>query len=37
MWSDASTFHLTARLEAWEGDTLIYERDLTDAIARRDL
>lgn len=34
MTSDAERFHLTARLEAYEGDTLIYERDFTDSIAR---
>lgn len=34
MWSDARHFHLTARLEAWENDTLIFERDLSDRIPR---
>ena len=37
MWSDASTFYLTARLEAYENDVLIYERDVTDEIARAHL
>ncbi len=34
MWADATHFHLSARLEAYENDRLIYERDLTDSIAR---
>ena len=34
MTSDATHFHLTARLEAYENDKLIYERDVTDSIAR---
>ena len=34
MWCDAEAFHLTARLEAWEGDDLIYARDVTDRIPR---
>jgi uncharacterized protein len=34
MTSDATHFHLTARLEAYENDILIYERDLSDCIAR---
>ncbi|GFE48516.1 peptidase S15 [Roseobacter cerasinus] len=34
MWSDATHFHLSARLEAYENDRLIYERDLTDSVAR---
>ena len=34
MWSDAENFHLTARLEAWEGDRLAYERELSDTIPR---
>ena len=34
MWSDATTFHFRARLEAWENDALVYHRDLTDAIPR---
>lgn len=34
MWSDADTFHLTARLEAYENDSLIYARDVTDSIPR---
>ncbi len=37
MWSDATHFHLTARLEAYENDKLIYERDVEDRIPRRDL
>jgi uncharacterized protein len=34
MWSDAKQFHLTARIEAFEGDELVYERDLKDSIDR---
>jgi len=34
MWSDQTTFYLSARLEAYENDTLIYERDVSDAIPR---
>tara|TARA_R110002074_G_scaffold95768_2_gene208355 strand:- start:139 stop:2133 length:1995 start_codon:yes stop_codon:yes gene_type:complete len=34
MWSDGTDFHLTARLEAYEDDALIYERDVTDSIKR---
>lgn len=37
MWSDAETFHLTARLEAYENDILIYERDILDEIPRNHL
>ncbi|MCB1311893.1 MAG: CocE/NonD family hydrolase [Sedimentitalea sp.] len=34
MWSDASHFHLTARLEAFENDALVLERDVEDSIPR---
>ena len=34
MWSDETTFFLTARLEAYENDRLIYERDVSEEIAR---
>ncbi len=34
MWSDATHFYLRARIEAYESDTLLYERDLSDKIAR---
>lgn len=37
MWSDATAFHLSARIEAWEGETMIYERDLKRAIPRDHL
>ena len=37
MWSDAETFHLTARVEAYENDTLIYSREHSDQIARDHL
>ena len=34
MWSDADTFHLTARIEAYEGDVLIFEKSMQHSIAR---
>jgi hypothetical protein len=34
MTSDATDFHLTARLEAYEGDRLIFEKDLSESIPR---
>ncbi|MDF1729198.1 MAG: CocE/NonD family hydrolase [Sulfitobacter sp.] len=34
MTSDVDHFHLTARLEAYENDRLIYERDVTESRAR---
>lgn len=34
MWADATDFHLAGRLEAWENDILVYERDLSDSIPR---
>jgi len=34
MTSDASAFHLTARLEAWEGERLVYDRDVTEEVLR---
>ncbi|WP_300062060.1 CocE/NonD family hydrolase [uncultured Roseobacter sp.] len=37
MWADATHFHLTARLEAYENDALIYERDVTDSVPRDHL
>ena len=37
MWSDATHFHLTARLEAYEGDDLFYSRDFEDRMARDNL
>ncbi|MBO29037.1 MAG: peptidase S15 [Rhodobacteraceae bacterium] len=35
MTCDAAFFHLTARIEAYENDELIYERDVTDSIERQ--
>ena len=35
MWADADTFHLTARIEAYEGDTLVFERDFKRKITRQ--
>lgn len=37
MWADATHFFLKARVEAYENDTLIYERDVEDTIKREDL
>jgi uncharacterized protein len=34
MWSDATHFHLTGRLEAYEGDILVFDRDHTESIRR---
>lgn len=34
MWSDNTRFHLTARLEAYENDILILDRDVSDTIPR---
>lgn len=34
MWSDATTFHLSARMRAYENDQLVFEKDLQDAIPR---
>ncbi|QBF31108.1 CocE/NonD family hydrolase [Thalassococcus sp. S3] len=34
MSSDITHFHLVARIEAYENDVLIYERDVRDSIAR---
>lgn len=34
MWSDATTFYLKARLEAYEGDTLVFEKDESFEIPR---
>jgi putative CocE/NonD family hydrolase len=34
MSSDAEAFHLTARIEAYEGEQLVFERDFIDVIPR---
>lgn len=34
MWSDATTFYLKARLEAYEGDTLVFEKDESFEVPR---
>lgn len=34
MWSDATHFHLTARIEAYENDTLIHAHDVQERIER---
>jgi len=37
MHSDATHFYFTARLEAFEGETLVYARDINDKIERQNL
>ncbi|WP_298859488.1 CocE/NonD family hydrolase [uncultured Sulfitobacter sp.] len=37
MHSDVTTFYLTAKIEAWENDKLIYTREQSDAIPRDHL
>jgi len=37
IWSDGTHFHLSAKLEAFENETCIYARDVTDRIARTNL
>ena len=37
MRSDADSFHLAARLEAWEGSDSVFERDFADTVARQHL
>ena len=37
MSSDAETFHLTGRIEAYEGDTLVFARDFEEKIPRNHL
>ncbi|MEL7099886.1 MAG: CocE/NonD family hydrolase [Pseudomonadota bacterium] len=37
MWSDARTFYLSAQMEAFENDTLVYERNVTEEIPRNGL
>lgn len=34
MWSDATTFHLRGRIEAYEGGRKVFERDFDDTVAR---
>jgi len=34
MWSDASTYHLSARVQAYEGEQLVFEKEVLDAIPR---
>ncbi|UYV37782.1 CocE/NonD family hydrolase [Rhodobacteraceae bacterium D3-12] len=34
MWADETFFHLTARLEAYENDTLVFEKDVKEQIKR---
>jgi putative CocE/NonD family hydrolase len=37
MWSDATTFYLTAKIEAWENGTLVYTREEEDSMPRDNL
>jgi putative CocE/NonD family hydrolase len=37
MWSDCDKFHLEARIEAYENDTLVYERDIKESFLRNHL
>ena len=37
MWADSTHFYLSARLEAYEDNRLIYERDLEDKTPRDHL
>ena len=37
MWSDEKAFHLQARIEAHEGERLVFERDFRDSVPRRHL
>ncbi|MGX9354524.1 CocE/NonD family hydrolase [Roseobacteraceae bacterium S113] len=34
MWSDAETFFFEAEIKAFEGDTLVFEKTIKDAVAR---
>ncbi|MFT6696491.1 MAG: putative CocE/NonD family hydrolase [Paracoccaceae bacterium] len=34
MWSDHDTYYLTARIEAYEGEKLVFERDFEEKVAR---
>jgi uncharacterized protein len=34
MWSDAQSYHLSARIEAYEGDNLVFERDFKESVSR---
>ena len=34
MRSDAENFHLTGRIEAFEGEQLVFERDFEETIPR---
>ena len=34
MWADGDSYYLSGRLEAYEGDALIYERDVVTTVAR---
>ncbi len=35
MRADLTHFHLTARIEAWEDDELVFEKDFAETIPRQ--
>ena len=35
MWADQTHFHISARLEAYENDRLIFEKDIADSVPRQ--
>ncbi|MEL6451947.1 MAG: CocE/NonD family hydrolase [Pseudomonadota bacterium] len=37
MWSDATHFHLSAQMDAFENDTRVFTRTLTDTLPRDDI
>ncbi|ASM71434.1 MULTISPECIES: CocE/NonD family hydrolase [Roseobacteraceae] len=37
MWSDSTTFYLTAKIEAYENDALIFDKNVEDSILRDHL
>ena len=37
MWADATSFYLRARMEAYENDVLIFDKELHDEIPRHNL
>ncbi len=37
MWADQTHFHISGRIEAYEGDDLIFEKDWIDKTVERDL
>jgi len=37
MWCDATHFHLSGRIEAYEGEDLIFERDFSESVERNGI